>query len=319
MVRSKYVRDRRKIVRLICARQDLNRDAMIAMSGSKGNGKSNNALTLIFEGIRLRNRVIRSGNPTFKCVRDEAEPLKWSWRKNMPYTTEELKRCSDDRDYLQNYSFILVDEAIEAIYKRDAVTRASKDIIKRFNKNRTRRIVSFWNVPDFLDLDKDMLKLFNYHIWVFWRNNEYSISLVFRRNTSGGDPWGLIDLKKHVHRLWEEMDESEAWDFVKRMKRHPNLVGVLRIRPLPEKLFDKYETIRNEGVIRRDYSIEESVGEEGKYKEWVQIILFNSRRVFARKKGDLKKLHKILCKDPKDESFIMTPGTFGSWTKKKEK
>jgi len=312
MVVARIIKSADSFVRLTSARQDINKDNMICVSGPKGSGKSNTSMVLALKDINFHNKILKTGKRKYRRVRENAQPLRWNFKSCMPYTVDEIKERSDNPDVLAPYSPMVVDEAIEAVYKRDALARSTKDIIKRFNKNRTRKIISYWCVPDFLDLDRDMRKMFNYHIYVMWRNGEYSINLVFRRSISAEDPWNLDLLRKRVQNIWEEISEQEAWDIVKKLRFHPNLIGVFRIKALPEKFYSKYEDVREDGVFRREQSLEEPPNKQyldlnNKY----ETVLFNLDRLFNKNRGDKKKLWKAMCKLPgEDDKYVMSLSSF---------
>lgn len=281
-------------------------DVMIGVTGAKGVGKSSLSVGCAMEIVRNHNRL--HDKKGFFSGR-----LKFNMRRNLPYTNSEVIKAAQERDFLDDYSPVVIDEAIKASYKRDFAKLENKDLIKEFTVNRPRHLISFWLIPEFTSIDRDIQSLLDFHLMVLWKKpKKYAVVLVFERdkNPLNKDPWEVKKLEKIMQRMPSisyTTSQQQVERVIKLMENLKTFVGYMRVKPLPEKLYSRYKQVRQDGVYRRDL-----VGKEGSPED------INSRRLkvigknltkLIRKRGDKAKLYRILCKDEKGEP-IMTINQF---------
>lgn len=191
--------------------------ANVGISGETGVGKSTLALWL---ALRM--------DKDFDIV------------KNVAYTRNEII----EKAYkLPKRSVLIVDEAIGG-YRRRAMESIQKDLVEMINKIRYKNHVIIWNLPFFVDLDRDVRKHFD--LWIHIPERGKAVLFRKDRNPLAEDPWMP---EKWVRRY--KAKPAKTLDEVYRiLKEHPLYETTFRFPPLPQRWQYKYRIMSEEAKSR---------------------------------------------------------------------
>jgi len=188
-------------------------DAVVVFSGARGNGKSTGAIKL---GLRCNNKFLMGRDVLFS--RDDV--------------------INDFKKKVKGV--IVADEMIMVGYRREFYNKNQQEFIKLLNTQRDKGNVFIACVPNFANLDKDILGLTFLHIHVAKRGVAYLFcppaSSIFST-----DRWRMDESKKleERHRINKIAGGIPAWKL-------PNFVGTLRFPKLTDKQESRYQKIKDE-------------------------------------------------------------------------
>lgn len=215
-VRLKKVIFPRHIASYAKALTKVKKDCPITISGYPGEGKS-------VLGIDIAKEYDKRFSYERNCI----------YGRNELYEKIETLKPSD----------LLIDEAINALYKREWNKGAHKDLVKLLNICRSKKHLLTFIQPNFTDMDKD-IRNERIRLWIFVIRRGVAAVLRPIRSLAGtGDPWNLDlndDLvKKHVKKLGIFIGTIEG------LYRSPNFLGFLRWNDMPEEEYDLYEEVKD--------------------------------------------------------------------------
>lgn len=209
------------------ARTKRDEDAVIAVTGDRGRGKSTLSLGA---SMVLSHRMKR-------------DPAAFTW-DNMCYRFEDLGELIDKAG--NNDGLIYnIDEAIDVAHSKSAMSRANKELGKFMIRARKLRNIYFWNIPDFTELDSTIRnKVIQYWIHVFYksehreRNKRYGVAALFRKdlNPFNPDKWGFEETKKIVKR-----PIHDVFHLIKMFRKTRSYVATMAFPILPKIIEDMYK------------------------------------------------------------------------------
>lgn len=199
----------REFMNILKSIQDSNNDAIIAISGDRGVGKS----TLMMQMARA-----------FK-----------NCRPGQIYDTEKYHIYSQDEliDKMEAFDakdMLCSDESITALFKRDFGKKNQINLIKMFNTYRDKYYLFFLLVPNFADLDFAVRNSLIIKFWIFCEKRGRAAVFCPLRNPILKDAWNM----------------KQIMAFYERGKLHQvkNFVCYLRWKDLSPKLYRKYQAIK---------------------------------------------------------------------------
>lgn len=208
-------------LRGIAKRTENNMDAIVAVCGERGMGKSSYG---ILSAVLLRQYGL---DFNFSDIYYGADSLKTA-----------VTRISTSKRRV--YVF---DEIIDLAYSRNAMTTMNKNLARFFTKVRKMNNIIFLCIPRFRTLDP-ALRNDVVHFWneVFWKSqakdpsDRFAMVALFRKdkNPLTDDPWGLDDRVMSKRRAYTPKDHLKV------MKRVRSYVGNIAYPPLPAALEKAY-------------------------------------------------------------------------------
>lgn len=196
-----------KDIAWVCkARQKEKRDAIIAIAGARGNGKS----TLAFKIMKQ---------------------LGFKPNKDIIYDLDSLRKSLNEWD-----KAIMVDEAIYVSYKRDWQGKGQKELIKQFNAYRDHRNIVILCIPNFWDLDKALREFVFMRIDVLNRGKA-AVHLPIEASYTN-DSWDLSNNEKTERR-------QLARNRTKKHYKFSTFNGYVKFKALSEKDEERYQKIKN--------------------------------------------------------------------------
>ena len=177
--------------------QQSDRDFIIAISGYRGEGKSTLSVLL---GV---------------------ENGKFDFEKNILYSR---KKAMEKIGSLE-HSTLVVDEAINILYRRDFMKGEQKELIKLMNMCRDRHLCLIFNIPNVWNLDKDILQTM-VRMWIHVDKRGLAYCFVPDNNPFSADKWH----RKLNEKLMKKWDSSKVG-----LKKSPNFDGILRFKDLDEE------------------------------------------------------------------------------------
>ena len=290
--------------------QNDNDDVMVGISGAKGTGKSTLGVKIGIHSTRLHNKMVGQG--IFP------EKISFNLSKNLPYTNKEVIRAAQDSEHIQNFSCLVIDEAIKSVFGRDFARNENKEMIKEFTTNRLRRLITCWLIPNIMNIDKAMRELLDYHLMIVWKDhdNKCKVAVFEKDRGARSDVWDLETWKKimpKIPHVGYNSTKAEADHMVRLLRRLKTFQGCFYFKPLPENYYEKYARVRQEGVLRRDNELfggSEVAMELDVYKAIVKNV-----SKLARKRGDKTKLYNILCKTLDGKGYFIKRDKFYQFIK----
>jgi len=198
------------VVKICEERPRLDYDIINIVSGGTGEGKSTLAIQLA--------RVIDPG-----------------FEKNMSaqlaFTKEELWNATAK---LGKYKVIIVDEAVNVLFKRDFMKKSQKELLRMLDMVRRKNLVMFFCVPSIWSLDSHFVNS-RVHLWLFVHSRGFASLYKPLKGplfAYAQDPWC-----RHLNVL-------QYCNY--KFRSSPNYHGQVRFEVLPRNLKKKYEKIKNE-------------------------------------------------------------------------
>lgn len=213
-----------------------NEDAVCAVTGDRGKGKS----TFSLGGSMQLGQLIK---------RDKGGKA-FVW-ENISYRYEDIdkiiEKAGDDDQMVYD-----IDEGLDVANAKDAMTRVNKEISKFMQKARKKRNIYFWNIPDFLELDSTIRnRVIHFWIHVFWKSSDldrhkrYGLAALMRRNQNPykRDKWGLDEKGDMSKPMIHSVEDLRA-----HLHRSPGFVADLAFSILPETIEEAYLKESNEAL-----------------------------------------------------------------------
>lgn len=231
--KKKYV----KFLRMLKERTDSNLDAIIAVCGPRGMGKS----SLSIESALILRQLGMSFD--FNDIVFGQDALE----KAIPKIASTRGRV---------YVF---DEMIDLSYSRNAMSTLNKSIAQFITKVRKMNNIIFLNIPRFKTLDPAIRNdIVHFWIEVFWRSPDtvqhserVALAALFTkdRDPTTNDPWDL-DLPKDKKRM--AFTPQQQLRIMKRMRSYR---ACLSFHPLPKVIENEYENRSRSyiGVAGQDF------------------------------------------------------------------
>jgi len=189
------------------------KDAIVIFSGARGNGKSTGAIKL-------------------------AKKFKHKFRMSTDilFSREDVINAFKKKEK----GVIVADEMIMVAYRREFHNRAQQEFIKLLNTQRDRGNIFIACVPNFGNIDKDILSLTFLHIHIAKRGTAYLFcppeSSIFST-----DRWKMDECKKLEERFRARNIAKgvPAWKL-------PNFVGTMCFTKLTDGQEERYQRIKDE-------------------------------------------------------------------------
>jgi len=131
-----------------------------------------------------------------------------------------------------------LDEAYFSMFNLDTNTTAVKYTTQAMTATRNRGHVIIINLAKLTRGAKPILEIATY--WFHKPNLEYAILLCRDRELVGDDPWVVEPLMK------AKTLGRKRW----LLRHNPNYVATMKVKPLPQKLFDEYEAIKRSEQVK---------------------------------------------------------------------
>jgi len=133
-------------------------------------------------------------------------------------------------------SFINVDEAINALFKRDFAKGGQKELLKALDIVRHRNLCLAFLIPYIWDLDSKVLNSNRLKIWIYI--DKRGVGYIFKpdRNPFNPDPWNR-DLNRKLLAKWNEGLHPNI---------SPNYVDEIHFKAMPEEEYAKYKANKAE-------------------------------------------------------------------------
>ena len=234
---------------------EIDKDFPIAISGFPGSGKST-----------LADHLARCGDPNYKI------------KTHMIFTRKDL---IDAINNLPPKSYIIIDEAVAVLFKRDFMQSGQKEVLKMLDICRYRNLVLIFCVPNFWALDNHLLGRIRMRIHIEKRG----LGLIFTRSNN---PW--------VQDCWFRKHNENTcwnWDYNPDATKAKGFMGLVRFGDMPEYAKKDYHPLKDEKRLLRE--------QEGKEKK--------VDRVGVRERKYLIQLQKLMDHVVKME--FMTQGDIG--------
>lgn len=160
-----------------------NRDCVIIISGETGVGKSTLGYNILKKYLKLKPDV----------------DIRRIFEKHFVYTR---RRLIEKIKTIRKGSIIIIDEAINALFRRDFMKGKQKELIKLLNMCRDRNLVLIFNIPNFWDLDTT-IRDFRIRLWIYVDERGEAYIFAPDRNPFVKDPWHTKENEKKL-RKWRD-------------------------------------------------------------------------------------------------------------------
>jgi hypothetical protein len=216
-------------LKLLIERSDNNKDAVIAVCGERGMGKSSFAIVCAL--------ILRQLGMSFEM-------------ENIFYGTHDLRPAVMKMTTSRRTIFVF-DEMIDFAFSHDAMSMLNKNISKLLTKNRKMNNIYFLCIPRFKNLDSTIRTgIINFWIEVFWKSNakekdkQFAYAQFFRmdKNVCSDDPWGLEN--KDVRKI----RAISGFEQLKIFKKINPRSQTFRFPPIPKPLEKQYEVLSRDGL-----------------------------------------------------------------------
>lgn len=195
----------------LAERTDDSLDAVVAVSGKRGLGKSSYAI--------LSAVIMRQFGLEFDF-------------SDIYYGERSLITAVNKIATTRKRVYVF-DEIIDLAYSRNAMTTLNKNLARFFTKVRKMNNIIFLCIPRFKNLDP-AIRNDVVHFWteVFWRGE----TSLHRKsgNPASSDPWGLDDKKVIYRKAYTQRDHEKL------MRKFPSFLWFMKFPPLPVALENAY-------------------------------------------------------------------------------
>jgi len=222
---------------------DTGRDFVQALSGFTGEGKSTIAIQIAKKGDRH-----------------------FDMDKNIIYTRKEL---IDKINNIKEYSYIIIDEAINVLFARDFAKGEQKELIKLLNVCRYRHLCLIFNIPNFWDLDCS-IRDSRIRVWGYVASRGECYLFEPDKNPFTRDKWHRKDNEKLLYK-WNEG--------VRPSVRTKNFLDCIEFEKLSDEEQKLYEELRD----RKRREASENPLEEEINPALLNKLLFNERNKYIIK------------------------------------
>ena len=333
------------IVLRLRIRQEQEKDNFIATTGEKGDGKSNCSIYIAREYVKTFGHVCGNcghewihvskaitGSPSSPyikkiliepcpiCSSTNNQPLNnFDFEKYMAYKESDVKQKILDPNFPM-FSPLIGDEAARWLFSEDWNKKENKDLKKLVIQIRTKGLILFANIPEFITIDSKYHKMTDYWIRIMQRDKVNALALFFRKDKAEiQDKWHLKDLQNTMPSYYEDTPMSKIRSIAEDIKsRIENCLDFFSIPPLPKNLSDKYKIYRNKQVFESEDDI--STISKRDYAKFICYNLKNNWEALVRatqstkfKKLTLKMITDFLLIDPKSKDGLVKFQTVSEW------
>lgn len=325
--------------------QEQNKDVLVVSTGGKGDGKSNFSMYDAWDYIQLfgqfcndcKNEWIYTGKampyvtksggiwklkkkliqPCPRCGSQNVDtPKKFNFRKYMAYDNDEVEEKIHE---LPKFSPLLGDEAARWALSEDWNKRENKRIKKLFIQIRTKNLIVFGNIPEFVTLDKKIRNMANYWVRILQRDNSGALAVFLQRDKGEWeDKFHMKDFQKYLGSYFETDDMITVQKRAQRLIKHACVVDVFKIPPIDPKIYATYEEYRNEKVFERKMS-----GFDIDQKDVAKVAAYNlmdeenwkklMQETADKKNPTLKEMAYFVFLDPINKKPMITHTTVREW------
>lgn len=205
------------ILKMITHRENKH-DAIVVISGSRGMGKSVLGMNLM------------------RILNGESYFTEEAMRRLNIYQpgdlTETLDKCPDN-------SSLLVDEAINVLFKRDFAKKSQKVNIKIFNTHRDKRLIVFLLVPNFFDIDSSVRNSLIIKFWIHVHSRGKAWIFTHENNPATDDPWCRSNIF--------------YWHLKGQIYRSHNFIGNLQFKNIKDPIYKIYQEIKKEKRLEDEF------------------------------------------------------------------
>lgn len=209
----------------VARKRQLNKyDCLIGIFGARGVGKSSLAVRLAYAIKRYEvehyGKIYKGGG--------------FNMKNDMVYSRGDMMHLFKDR----KFKIIMGDEMINAAYNREFNSSDQQSLIKILNQYRSNYNIFILCNPFFYDLDPDLRNLITMRIDVVRRG----VGLIHTPNDSiySNDRWDT-KYNQVVEKSWLQRNLRSP-----RYKQLTTFRGIIKYPPLPSRVEQKYERIRDE-------------------------------------------------------------------------
>lgn len=204
-----------------------NRDAVVAVSGHEGEGKSSFAY-----------QFCEAVDPTFDL-------------KRICYTNKQFKKLIFS---LPRYSAILPDEAVLTAHKWNWGDPEQREVMQLLTVSRDRLLFICFVIPELWDLNPNLRR---HRVRANYFIPERGVALCYVKPPSlqgAIDPW-FLERWQEIHRKWKpEMPQKKLYN----MLRHiPNYSHTVQFPALESRKYDAYMKWKHENIVAMQDSDEE--------------------------------------------------------------
>lgn len=234
-------------------------DAVVALDGYPGSGKTSMALQL-------------------STMMDP----KFDIDKNICYLPDETELKTKFNE-LPQYSVLLVDEAGRALYKLRWMDKVQQSINSLYMTERKQNKCTFLCIPRFTDLNEHFR---NFRVMIWIHILERGVATIYcndKDKDTGYDPWHFKENISMKQKLWYSRGKRVAditlEDRLRMEEMTPNYMAFCTFDQAPEDIWKKYKETYSEykkKEINMDMSKPEKLTTlENKYKVNLQRTVFN--------------------------------------------
>lgn len=203
------IADVKDIAKIIDRTLDSDRDTIIVISGLRGEGKSTASIQI---GMQRGN---------------------FDFERNIIYNRKEAITKIKS---VEKKSTLVIDEAINVLYRRDFAKGEQKELIKLMNMCRDRNLCLIFNIPTVWNLDRDIIQTM-VRLWI--HIDERGTGFCFTPDASpfATDKWHRL-INERIFKDWEKEKSF--------LSKSVNFDGTLRFKDLNDENKKKYLKIKEE-------------------------------------------------------------------------
>ena len=236
-------------------------DAVVAITGEEGSGKSCLANNIIEEYLK------RSCETREELLKEFQKYLIFSPNK------EKVKKTIKDAP---KYSIINADEAVKILYKQNWASPVQKFLNMLYAVARQENLVSILCMPRFMDFN-EFFRNHRIKYWLYILDRGTAVFCAKDWNPFSDDPWLIKENNKYIKSLSKRksMYEFTTEDKINTFQKLPIYVGIVRfddMAPDLKKVYKKYK--RKYSYEDMEEQTRESI-QPGRKAEWYSDKLKN--------------------------------------------
>lgn len=257
-------------------------DATLALTGDEGVGKSSLAfwVTVLFYYYMGR---IDEFKLDVNCV----------FKPNIHELLEVL-------DGFEKQTGIWMDEAVDLLYKSDALTREAKAIVKEFTKDRSKNRLKLLLIPRITDLVENIR---NHRILlnIYCYEKSYATILRKYKSVAAKDPWNLKEGEDKLKDF--RFDRKMRARFYSRGKfkfsygiklaYYKNFSGFIRWPKMPEPWWSTYNGLKDTNNSNTNKEVRELIGVRKQKRDNALYSVVNELHVLGYSQRKICKIVKV--------------------------